>query len=275
MRGGTRRCRRRLDLRGNGWFFRGDYVFWLFQYSDLIFDERLGWLRSFRDNGRVCLRRNRSGWFRTRDHRRLRARHRLWSNESRSGLWLCRCCRLACGADGRRCRFRRNSRRRCNGRPRHAGCSMRGRHSCTRRSGRLSGALRDRLQHIAGFGNVRQIDLRLELFRRRGRARAARRAGLILGKVSFNALGFVFFDRTGVRFLFRYPDLGKNFEDGLALHLEFSGQIVNSNLVLHSALFPPLCSVWLRLHSILTVQWPVAGCQWPVRNLNVMLSTGH
>jgi hypothetical protein len=53
--------------------------------------------------------------------------------------------------------------------------------------------------------------------------------------ILFDALRLVHFDGTGVRFLFRYSDLEKNVEDFLAFDLELSGQIVNSNLVLHSA----------------------------------------
>jgi hypothetical protein len=71
--------------------------------------------------------------------------------------------------------------------------------------------------------------------------------------ILFDALSLIHFDGTGVRLLFRYADLEKNVEDFLALDLEFSGQIVDANLVLHSALFPPLCRVRLSLHSILTV----------------------
>ena len=263
----TRRSRRRSGRcnrsRYGSWFFSGnDRLFGrsdslgLFENRDLIFNQRLRRLRSLGNSRRLRLRRNRSRRFRTRDHRRRRTRHRLRRNETRRRLRLCRCCRLCCGRHGasRRSRLRRNSRRRCNRGPRDAGRSMGGRRSRTRGGGRLSGALRDRLQHIARLGDVREVDLRLEFVRGRcGRARAAPCAGLMLGKVSLYALGFVFFDRTGVRFLFRYSDLGKNFKDSLALYLKFSGQIVNSNLVLHSALFPPLCPVWLRLHSILTV----------------------
>jgi hypothetical protein len=258
-----RRSRRCSGTRGGSWFFRcNDWLFGrnyglgLVENGDLIFHQGLGWLRRFRCNRRLRCRRNRSRRLRTGDYRRRRTRHRLRRNESRRRLRLCRGCWLRAGADGRsrRCRLRRNGGRRRNGRPCHAGRSMGGGRNRTRRRGRLSGALRDRLQHIAWLGDVRQVDLWLELVCSwRGRARAATCAGLMLGKVIFYALGFVFFDRTGVRFLFRYADLGQNFEDGLALHLEFSGQIVNSNLVLHSALFPPLCPVWLRLHSILTV----------------------
>jgi hypothetical protein len=61
----------------------------------------------------------------------------------------------------------------------------------------------------------------------------------VLLKVLLNALCLVFFDGAGVRLLFSDADLGKNFEDLSALHLEFSRQIIDSNLVLHCAPFPP------------------------------------
>jgi len=118
---------------------------------------------------------------------------------------------------------------------------MAGRRDLTRRRGRLGGPLRDGLQDIAGLGDVRKIDLRLELVRRRRNARAAARAGLMLLIILFDALSLVHFNGTGVRLLLGYTDLEKNIEDFLALDLELSGQIVDSNLVLHSAPFPPLC----------------------------------
>ena len=105
----------------------------------------------------------------------------------------------------------------------------------TWRCGRLGGSLRDGLQHIARLGDVRKIDLRLELVGRRRNARAAAGAGLMVLEVFLDELRLIFFDGTGVRFLFRYSDLEKNVEDFLAFDLELSGQIVNSNLVLHSA----------------------------------------
>jgi hypothetical protein len=71
----------------------------------------------------------------------------------------------------------------------------------------------------------------------RGSARAAGGAGLVLGKIFLYALGFVFFDRAGVRFLFGDSDLRENVEDRPALDLKFSRQIVNSNLVLHPPRF--------------------------------------
>jgi hypothetical protein len=114
--------------------------------------------------------------------------------------------------------------------------------------------LRDRLQHITGPGDVRKIDLWLEFVGRHiSGARRAACAGLVLRKVLLYSLRFVLFNRAGVGFLFDYADLRQNIEDFLAFHLKFSSQIVDSNLVQHSALFPPLFPVWLHRHSTLTV----------------------
>ncbi len=61
----------------------------------------------------------------------------------------------------------------------------------------LLGLLRDRLQHIAGLGDMRQVDLRLELIgmRAAAAARATRRArfAMLLVKL-FDLLSFVNFD---------------------------------------------------------------------------------
>ncbi len=125
-----------------------------------------------------------------------------------------------------------------------------------RRRRGLGLTLRNRLQHIARLGDVRQVDLGLKFVARRSRARATASTRRLLtssGEVLLHALGFIFLDGAGVRLLFRHADHGKNVEDRPALDLKFSRQIVNSNLVLHSALLPPLCPAWLRLHSILTV----------------------
>ena len=61
----------------------------------------------------------------------------------------------------------------------------------------------------------------------------------MLRKILLYALRFVHFDGTGVRFLLGDADLDQNVENRLALYLEFSCQIIDSNLVLHSAPFPP------------------------------------
>jgi len=81
--------------------------------------------------------------------------------------------------------------------------------------------LLDGFPHIARFGDVRQVNLGLELIWRGGRARAtAAAAGLrMFRKVSLHTLRFIHFDRTGVRFLFGYTDLGENVENLFALDL--------------------------------------------------------
>jgi len=119
--------------------------------------------------------------------------------------------------------------------------------------GRLGGPLRNRLQDIARFGDVRQVKLGLEFVCRCPRSPAGSRFCVLL-KVFLDPLRFVHFDGTGVRFLFSYTDLDESVEDRLALYLELPCQVVNSNL-LHSALLPPCCPARLSLHSILTVKF--------------------
>jgi hypothetical protein len=109
----------------------------------------------------------------------------------------------------------------------------------------LLGLLRDRLQHIAGFGDVRQVDLGLELIGGRTAARGARKTGFaMLLVVLLDPLGFIDFDGTRVGFLLCYTDLRENVEDHFALHLELACQVINSDfLLLHPPCFPPICSV--------------------------------
>ncbi len=64
----------------------------------------------------------------------------------------------------------------------------------------------------------------------------------MLRKVLLDALGFVDLDGAGVRLFLCDTDLDQNVENGFALNLEFSGQVIDSNLVLHYAPFPPSCS---------------------------------
>jgi hypothetical protein len=118
---------------------------------------------------------------------------------------------------------------------------------------RLGGLLRDRLEHVSGFGDVRQVDLGLELFRLSARTATAGAAGLaVFSVILLHALRLIHFDGAGVRFLFRDPNLDQQVENHFAFDLEFSRQVVNSNFLQHSALFPPYCPVRLRVHSILT-----------------------
>jgi hypothetical protein len=100
--------------------------------------------------------------------------------------------------------------------------------------------LRDRLQYIAGFGDMRQVDLGLELIHRRAAARAAARRArfAMLLVVLLDLLGFIHFDRARVRLLFCNSDLYKKVKDHFALNLKFSCEVINSDFLLHSALFP-------------------------------------
>jgi hypothetical protein len=41
---------------------------------------------------------------------------------------------------------------------------------------------------------------------------------------------FVLFERTGVRFLFRYTDRGQHVENLFALDFQLTGQVIDSNL---------------------------------------------
>ena len=192
-------------------------------------------------------------------------RHRLGRNEPRR--WLGRLDRSdwsRAGSDGRWLghaarRTRRHSRRRRHGvtRRRYRSCSGSG----TRRYWRVGGLLRDRLQHVSRLGDVRQVDLGLELFRLRARAAAGGGAArlAVLGVILFHALRLIHFDGAGVCLLFRDSDLDKQIENHFAFDLEFPRQVINSNLLQHSALFPPYCPVRLRVHSILTVWLPIRG----------------
>jgi hypothetical protein len=99
----------------------------------------------------------------------------------------------------------------------------------TRRRLRL-GLLRDRLQHIARLGDVRQVDLGLEFIHRRTAARTTRSTGLaVLLVVVFDLLGLIDLDGARVCLLLGNSDLAKNVEDHLALNLEFACQIIDSD----------------------------------------------
>src|ERR1035437_9695672 len=137
--------------------------------------------------------------------------------------------------------------------PRPGGRGLGRRHNRTCNRGRLGGPLRNRLQHIARFGDVRQVKLGLEFVCRCPRSRAGSRL-CVLCKVFLDPLRFVHFDGNGVRFLLSYTDLDESVEDRIALYLELPCQVVHSHL-LHSALFPPYCPARLSLHRILTVKF--------------------
>jgi hypothetical protein len=52
-----------------------------------------------------------------------------------------------------------------------------------------------------------------------------------------NFLGFVLFERTGVRFLLGDTDFSQHIENRFAFDFQLPGQIIDSNLT-----HPPLCS---------------------------------
>jgi hypothetical protein len=269
-RGGCSTCRGRgsfsLQL-GRNFHFRGFGLrqrhFSFVQNRYLVFNQRFR--RPRRLNRGWCLglqRDPRRRWLGRRNNRRRRTNHSLRCYETRrrfrrfegdyeSGTrgW---CRRLH---NRRRLPWRRDSGGRRNCLSRYRRNSLARKRGRTRDRGALHGPLLDKLPHVARLGDMRQVDLGLELIRRRGRcARAAAAAGLcMLRKVSLHALRLIYFDGAGVRFLLGYADLNQSIENGLTLYLELPRQIINSNL-LHAALFPPYCPVGLRLHSVLTVK---------------------
>jgi len=110
---------------------------------------------------------------------------------------------------------------------------------CRTRGGRVRSLL-DRFQHVAGLGNVGEIELRLDLLSARPASTRVlcRRSFPVSGKVLPHLLRFVRFDGTGVGLLFGDANGGKEIEDFLALDFQLPGQIVDSNLRLH----PPFVS---------------------------------
>jgi len=95
-------------------------------------------------------------------------------------------------------------------------------------------ALRNRLQHIPGTGNVGKINFCLDFLfaAKRARTRLARRGQTFRRGTEIYAyfLRFVLFQRTGVRLFLRHSDQRKRVENGFALHFQLSGKIVDSNL---------------------------------------------
>ena len=94
------------------------------------------------------------------------------------------------------------------------------------------------LQHIAGLGDVRQIDLGND----GGRAVAARSGGAmrcrarVLRKMRANLIRLVAFERTGVRFARRNAELLKNVENRARLYFQLFREIVDTYLA-HPPLF--------------------------------------
>jgi hypothetical protein len=88
--------------------------------------------------------------------------------------------------------------------------------------------LQDRLHHISRFGNVRQVNLRLNFFSP-VRTRALF-APAVLRKKLLYPHGLVSFDRTGMRLLFRDSYFRQHVKNRFTLDFQLSCQIVDSNL---------------------------------------------
>ena len=185
-------------------------------------------------------RRGRSWNYRCLSGRRLGRRRRLYHRSRGPGLrhhqprWWRRRSRLR--GNGDRCRRCRRSRSR--GRcwfflHRRRWCGTR------RRSGR-SLLLVNKLQHVAGLGDVRQVNLGLDLVRFSARCATGLGRGLSFGgslKVGAHFFSLMILNGTGVSLLLRYTDQSQHIENGLAFDFELSCQIVDSNLT-----HPPSCS---------------------------------
>jgi hypothetical protein len=109
--------------------------------------------------------------------------------------------------------------------------------------------LRDGTQHVARTRNVRQVDLGLEfIFAVNGRPgwSCGSRTSFSVGTETLaHQFGFVLFQRTGMRLLLRNADLGQDVKNGLALDLQLTGQIIDSNL--HPLFVSFSCPALLRL----------------------------
>jgi len=190
------------------------------------------WSLSCRSGGCGLRRRRRS---------RMHRRSRRWNYTRRLDTWRWR--RGECRAD----RQRRNyysgwrrcgslDRRRCHRRRRWCRRFCFFGRTCYRWTNCRDGGsllLADGRQHIAWPGDVRQIDLRLDLigsgpagtrFRRRLRFYCrTSQAGAYF-------FGFILFQRTGVSLFLGNSDFRKHVENGFALDFQFSCQIIDSNL---------------------------------------------
>jgi len=132
-----------------------------------------------------------------------RLRSRSWSSRLRRSRW---------GG-----RFRNSSGGHRNRRPRSCSCGS-------------FGLFAQGCKHVPRLGDVREIDLCLDLLLAgAGTTVSSRCCTALPREVLAHTFGFIEFNRTRVRLLFRYSDFGKNVENCPALDFQFPGQIVDSN----------------------------------------------
>ena len=168
---------------------------------------------------------------------------RAAGNGRRSGRW---------GDDRRRLARLRNDLARLRTHRRRGGSRWRG---GNRGSGRLGRRLRpgrhadvtsllllflllgqDSLHHIAGLGDVRQIDLGNDAGRAVAGRRGIRCRPRIRRKMRANLFRLVAFERAGVRFARRHTEFRKNVENRARLNFQLFREIVDTNLA-HPPLF--------------------------------------
>jgi hypothetical protein len=216
-------------------------------------------------SSRLCYRRRRNRRA-NRTHRRWhrwRCNSRCWWLRRWSGK--CRPRNRRRNHDSRRRNRHRSGRRRSfHGRDRgyHRRSSSSGRVGESRSGAYWSLLLTDGVQNVAGPGNIRKIDLGLNLIAIHATGpRVLRRCLRVAetAQVSAHLLRFMLFHGTGVRFLLSNAYFRKCVENRFAFDFQLPGQIVDSNLA-----HPPfsfLRTVPLSLHINLTVS--VLGCTPP------------
>jgi len=102
----------------------------------------------------------------------------------------------------------------------------------TRRSLGSRFLLLDGPQHVSRAGNVREVNLGLNLAFRACSPRGPGRGRLfrVSAEMVAHQNRLVLFERTGVRLLLGDPDFGEHVENRLAFHFQLACQIVDSNL---------------------------------------------
>ncbi len=200
-----------------------------------------------RCGSRTCSKRcGRGGWSygnfgRNHDHcwRPLRGSYRSWRNQSRR-----RRRGFGCGLGGRCLRLCWSYRSfRFHGWLRNRCLDCRAR----RRMLRDSFLLRDGAQHISRAGNMREVDLGLDLVFTASGTRSLGRTGRRLAAAAEmfpHQFRFMLFQRTGVRLFLRDAHRGQHVKNFLALDFQLTGQIIDSNLThpLSLPLLVPLMS---------------------------------
>jgi len=93
--------------------------------------------------------------------------------------------------------------------------------------------LSDGAQDVAGTGDMREVDLGLDFglaMSRVGRLVSGGGLAAVGAKTLADQVGFVFFERTGMRFLLGNAHFRQNVKNFLALDFQLTGQIIDSNL---------------------------------------------